>query len=149
MDGIERVMNLVDRRTPTECWPWRTSISGRYPAISVKCSDGRWRSRSAPKIVLEHKLGRPLQRGELTRHTCDNTVCCNPGHLIPGTSADNSRDMIERNRTQRRDANPNGRLTQAQVDSIVGDRRTLQAIANEFGVTKQRVWQLQREAGIR
>lgn len=31
-------------------------------------------------------------------HTCDNPPCINPGHLFPGTNADNIRDCISKGR---------------------------------------------------
>lgn len=36
--------------------------------------------------------------GLLVRHTCDNPPCCNPAHLITGTQAQNTADMMERGR---------------------------------------------------
>ncbi len=36
--------------------------------------------------------------GLLIRHTCDNTHCINPDHLLLGTDADNARDKMERGR---------------------------------------------------
>lgn len=39
--------------------------------------------------------------GLVVRHTCDNIRCLNPEHLIPGTVADNVRDMDERGRRYR------------------------------------------------
>jgi len=52
------------------------------------------------RIVLEAKLGRPLKEGEVARHKCDNRACINPDHLIPGSPADNVRDMHERGRAR-------------------------------------------------
>lgn len=39
--------------------------------------------------------------GLVVRHTCDNRMCLNPSHLIPGTVADNVKDMDDRNRRYR------------------------------------------------
>lgn len=35
---------------------------------------------------------------EVVRHTCDNTRCINPAHLLPGTQKDNMQDCIRRGR---------------------------------------------------
>lgn len=37
--------------------------------------------------------------GSVVRHTCDNTRCILPEHLVLGTSADNNRDRAERGRS--------------------------------------------------
>jgi hypothetical protein len=42
----------------------------------------------------------PVPPGKIVRHTCDNPPCVNPLHLMNGTSADNSRDMVLRGRTR-------------------------------------------------
>lgn len=50
------------------------------------------------RLSLEAKLGRPLGPGMVARHTCDNPPCFNPDHLVEGTYAENTRDMIDRGR---------------------------------------------------
>jgi hypothetical protein len=42
--------------------------------------------------------------GAIIMHVCDNPLCVNPSHLIPGTFSDNSRDMVMKGR------NKSGRL---------------------------------------
>lgn len=51
--------------------------------------------------VYAQKLGVSLAsiRGVTVRHTCDNTRCINPEHLLLGTRADNNRDRAERGRS--------------------------------------------------
>lgn len=31
---------------------------------------------------------------EIRHYVCNNPICCNPAHLLPGTSADNKADAI-------------------------------------------------------
>ena len=52
----------------------------------------------AHRYALERKLGRELEPGEVARHTCDNPICVNPDHLLPGTQRDNVDDMMRRGR---------------------------------------------------
>lgn len=85
-----------------------------------------------------------LDEGIVIRHTCDNPLCCNPRHLIPGTQADNVRDMVERGRRgdSSGERNPKARLTWDDVrrirrmyaDGMRGKRQ--QDVADEYGVTQ-------------
>ena len=62
-----------------------------------------------PRAVIEgnnnakvHRVVFELSNGylpEVVRHTCDNTKCVNPDHLLGGTALDNVRDRVERGRT--------------------------------------------------
>jgi hypothetical protein len=51
----------------------------------------------------------------LIRHTCDNGPCVNPKHLTLGTAADNSKDMVERQRSAHHDAI---RLTTQLIEQV-------------------------------
>lgn len=69
----------------------------------------------------------------MVRHTCDIRNCVNPAHLIVGTSADNVRDMLERN--------PSGCHRKFIIEDILqirDDYKTMSqvAIADKWGVSK-------------
>lgn len=75
------------------CWPFtgRPNSEGR-PYIQI---DG--------KKVLAYRVVYELVKGEslgtrLIRHTCDNGLCCNPSHHIPGDHEENMDDMKQRER---------------------------------------------------
>lgn len=51
----------------------------------------------ASRVVLEHKLGRPIKHGYWALHHCNNPRCVHEDHMYEGTRADNVRDMYERN----------------------------------------------------
>lgn len=61
---------------------------------------GRGVRLRAHRFIYETLVGE-IPEGMLVRHTCDNRVCINPDHLIIGTAADNSQDMVSRNRQAR------------------------------------------------
>lgn len=74
------------------CWNWQGEPDG--PGYGATTFNGeRWRT---------HRLAYYLSRGKRPKryvlHSCDNRLCCNPGHLREGTQQDNVDDMIERGR---------------------------------------------------
>ena len=52
---------------------------------------GKTKSFYAHRLVLEHKLGRPVKAGYFACHSGEDRGCLNPDHLWEGTPADNSR----------------------------------------------------------
>lgn len=73
--------------------------------------------------------------GLIVRHTCDNSKCINPNHLVLGTMTDNMKDRQERQRTHKF-------MSQDEVNEIHSLRDkslTQQYIALELGVNLGRV----------
>ncbi len=56
---------------------------------------------SAHRSVYEYYNG-SISKGMIIMHSCDNTNCINPKHLILGTNKDNTQDMIYKNRQVKR-----------------------------------------------
>ena len=74
-----------------ECLVWEGALnSDGYPAAFPSVKLHRWVCSQFHNI-----------EGLVVRHTCDNIKCLNPQHLIPGTVADNVRDMDLRGRRYR------------------------------------------------
>jgi hypothetical protein len=88
-------------------------------------------------IVSYEAFVKSVPDGLVLRHKCDNRACANPAHMELGTHADNSRDMVDRERQARGERNPLAKLTESDVLGIVEMRRggmTLKAIAAHSGV---------------
>lgn len=86
----------VDRSDVSDaCWEWQ----GRRTAFGHghAYSPSRRRAVGAHRMAYELTFG-TIPPGLVIRHKCDNPPCCNPGHLEPGTRADNNRDTVSRGR---------------------------------------------------
>lgn len=77
---------------PNVCWPW----------LKQRDRQGYGRTWFAGKTHGAHRVVFYLIHGHwplVARHSCDNPPCCNPLHILDGTHADNSADMVERGRS--------------------------------------------------
>ena len=125
----------VDRiTTPEGCWPWIGQINRKGYGLAAM------RSKKYPAHNVVFVLnGGTLLEGELVRHTCDNPACCNPTHLIAGTPADNSRDMVLRGRSRSGSKNHNAKLTENIVLSLRGDSRSARELGQLHGVNARTI----------
>jgi DNA-binding XRE family transcriptional regulator len=93
---IGHFWSMVDRRSESECWPWRGGCWVSEPGVSHGLFSVGTRKELAHRFMLEMSVG-PI--GDLFAcHHCDNPPCCNPKHLYAGTAKDNGRDRSERGR---------------------------------------------------
>lgn len=101
---IDKFWSKIDRRGPDECWNWLAGQNTTgYGLFSVRNTQAAWEltGRSMSQ-VLAHRvvaaLSGDLKQEQYVMHKCDNTLCCNPGHLQIGTQQDNVNNMISKGR---------------------------------------------------
>lgn len=114
------------------CWEWNKCRFGQgYGVVRISGKNKR-----ANRISLEFKLGREIQPGFLSCHTCNNPPCCNPEHLFEGTLQENMDDKVRCNRQPKGATNGNSKLTEPQVITIKSLKgvRPGPDVAKEFGV---------------
>lgn len=134
MGVSERLWSKVERRAPDECWPWTGARAGSGYGY-IRDDTGKVSPAHRVVLILD---GRDPGPGGVSRHRCDNPICCNPAHLEPGTQAENNLDTSKRGR------HGTAKLTPAAVLEIraLHGVESLAAIGSRFGVTKQAIYKV-------
>lgn len=120
--------------TKTEtCWIW----NGYRSRLGYGSINWSGKKQVASRVSYEWANG-TIPEGMFVLHKCDNPPCVNPDHLEIGTPADNSRQMVERNRQTKGTQRHNAKLTPEAVKSIrqeyVRGQTTLESIARKYKV---------------
>ena len=134
MTLAQRFWSKVDSAPSECCWEWTAG----------KDKDGYGRFRLNKQLSLAHRLAYTLTKGEIPnglimRHTCDNPACCNPGHLILGTHADNMADKVQRNRQAKGEKHYASKLTATQVIEVYNSSLKQDEIAKLYNIDQTTV----------
>lgn len=137
-----RFWQLVDRRGPDECWPWRGHR--RQLGYGWFNLNGRPTNASRAAYILLHG---PLASDQFVCHSCDNPPCCNPAHLWLGTAAENNRDRELKGRGRRGvppkgEAHPSARLSRAQALEAYHSSLPAATLAARWGVTSAAIYNI-------
>ena len=86
----------------------------------------------------------PIPDGLVVRHKCDNPLCINPAHLELGTTLDNIRDKMQRNRQAKGSGNGNSKLNEETVEFIRASNERAVELAERFGVHPATIWRIRQ-----
>lgn len=132
--------SYVDIRSPDECWPWNGHVRPDTGYGRFWTSKGHITAHVEAYEQTSGRIDAPRgTTGVVVRHKCDNPRCVNPGHLVPGTQAQNVQDMVDRGRSTKGqnlgEENAASKLTAKQVRAIRNDRRTQRDIGADYGIS--------------
>jgi hypothetical protein len=140
-----RFWSKVEKSDPDSCWRWRAGVGSRgYGIFHI----GREGSEAAHRVAYALSTG-PVPTGAFVCHSCDNPLCCNPGHLWLGSPKDNAADMAAKGRaaSPAGELNPAHKLTRKQVVEIRKRHwsgESQRSIARAFGVHQTNISQICR-----
>lgn len=96
------VWKKVRQGAVDECWPWNGYLSSGRGRLDINGVKGVYAHRAA-FIAANPNVDLPLREDDSDRyvcHSCDNPICCNPGHLYLGTHQQNMDDKVARGRSK-------------------------------------------------
>jgi len=142
----ERFWSKVDIREPDECWPWTAAPRNKRSQRNYGAFWLNGRHHPANKIAWELKNGL-MPQGMFACHRCDNPSCCNPSHIFPGTTQENTADKVRKGRQVKGELVHTAKLSKQDVIDIRNmlppntraPRGLPGKIAEKYGITKQYV----------
>lgn len=117
------------------CWNWQNGFNNKGYGVLRHGLNFK---------ILAHRFSYELNKGFIPTglnvlHKCDNRRCVRPGHLFIGTFADNTKDMMQKERNDFTphvgEANGLAVLTEDSVRAIRISRESRKVLASRYGVT--------------
>jgi len=113
------------------CWLWTASIGGGgYGMFWIN-----EKQVGAHRAAYELFVRKPHD-ADVVCHTCDNKLCVNPAHLFVGTPADNSADMVAKNRQSKGEGRPNSKINRETAALVLASPLSDAEWAARLGVSK-------------
>lgn len=127
------------------CWGWSASFD----------KDGYGQMSSARRygVCKAHRASWLIHRGEIPKgisvlHKCDNKPCTNPDHLFLGTTLENSRDLVYKDKQLKGSKNGIAKLNENEVKEIkiaLQNGVTGTYLGKKYGVTKTTIWKIKHQ----
>lgn len=137
-----RIFSHVEVREAGECWPVIVGLGMRlnpdgYGHIHVK------KKKQKAHRVMWTLIHGQIPSGLLVCHSCDNRVCCNPGHLWLGTAADNNADAAAKGRSAKKAGHNPRKMTYAKAAEMraawLAGGIDQGGLAAQFGICRKHV----------
>lgn len=129
------------KKTDGGCWLWAGGLARGTGYGSFWVSG---ENQGTHRFSWEFHHG-PIPAGLCVCHKCDVRLCVNPDHLFLGTKADNTRDMLQKQRGISGERHPLSKLTAEQV-AVIRQRwangEHQNHLAQEFGVSASMVFSI-------
>lgn len=145
----EKFWESIDKEGPIH--PYDASLGRCHIWTGNTDSDGygrfglgrRNRSMKAHRYVYIDHFGPIPDETPIIMHSCDNPPCCNWRHLTAGTTSDNMRDKVLRNRHPKGSLAGRARLYDDQVVEIRSLYKaggvTQKELSQKFGVSRSNI----------
>jgi hypothetical protein len=126
------VFKFIKMGNKDECWPFTGKVNNKgRPYFAVAGT-----KHLVYRLVYELVKGDNALEGKIARHTCDNEICCNPNHIVPGDHQQNMDDMKERER------HGLPHHTIRAIRKLATDGRTHAEIADLYGIGRSTVTEI-------
>ena len=97
-EGLRKRMAKHTKKTRS-CWVWQAGKWGKGYGATSFYAEGRTHKVAAHRAAWQLHNDKPIPRGLLVMHKCDNKPCVRPSHLKLGTQFENLRDMVQKGRS--------------------------------------------------
>ena len=135
---VDRFWNNVQVGEPDVCWLWKLSAVNGYGQVGLKVGDDS-RILKAHKVAWEIHNDKQLTLNARASHSCDNSLCCNPRHVVVYS-------VPELLAGVRGEKHGNAKLTASQVRLIKYrlNALTTREIADAMSVSFGTIWDIRK-----
>lgn len=124
----------------TQCFIWMGYKVGKYGVICYQATNEYIHRLVYNKMVCKDIV-------EVVRHSCDNTLCWNPEHLLGGTHLDNTKDKVDRLRHKFGSNHYKAKITEELAAKVKFDNISLNEAlrlgipkGTYYGIKKGYIW---------